>query len=89
MANELHVEFARDREKWAQFRRQQPDVTPDLRGANFEEAILIGDFSGVRFDGAYMKRARLPPQLSGATFVGARLHQARLNGSSRVRDEVD
>jgi uncharacterized protein YjbI with pentapeptide repeats len=89
MANKQHVDFARDQEKWAQFRKQQKDVTPDLRGADLGEAYLIGDFSGVLFDGAYMKEASLPPQLNGASFAGARLRLARFEGNPQVRDEFD
>jgi uncharacterized protein YjbI with pentapeptide repeats len=89
MANTQHVEFALDQEKWAEFRKRQPDTRPDLRGANLEEAHLIGDFSGVLFDGAYMERATLPYRLTGATFAAARLHEARLGGTREARDEFD
>jgi uncharacterized protein YjbI with pentapeptide repeats len=89
MANKQHVDFALNHKKWSEFRKRQRDVTPDLRGANLEEAYLIGDFSGVLFDGAYMKGASLPPQLNGASFAGARLRLARFDGHAQVRDEFD
>ena len=89
MANKQHEEFARDSAQWQVFRDTHPDVIPDLTGADFEESFLSGDFSNVRFDDAYMKRAKLPYQLNGASFVKARLRQARLDGQDDVREEFD
>ena len=89
MANKRHLAFALDREKWAKFRAENSGVRPDLRDANLAEANLVGDFSGVRFDGAYMKGAYLPVQLRGATFVNAELRYAHFSGAAEVRDEFD
>jgi uncharacterized protein YjbI with pentapeptide repeats len=88
MANRRHVEYALDREKWAEFRSRHPRTRPDLRGAELEEARLEGDFSGVRFDGARLKHASMPFQLNGATFSRANLGLAHLQGQADVRDEI-
>src|ERR1044071_8364171 len=89
MANKRHLAFALDREKWAKFRAENSGVRPDLRNADLAEAHLVGDFSGVRFDGAYMKDAYLPMQLRGATFVNARLRYAHFSGAAEAREEFD
>jgi uncharacterized protein YjbI with pentapeptide repeats len=82
-------EIARDESRWAHFRSQHPNTSPDLSGANLEEAHLSGDFSNVRFDGAWLKDAWLPFQLNGASFIGAHLRRAHLDGQADVRDEID
>jgi len=89
MANRRHVKLAVDRERWAEFRAKQPKVRPDLRGANLDEAHLVGDFSGVLFDGAFLKEALMPFQLNGASFIKASMRLAWLSGSPSVRDEFD
>jgi uncharacterized protein YjbI with pentapeptide repeats len=60
-----------------------------LSGANLEEAILIGDFSTVCFDRAWLKAASLPFELGGASFIGADMARAHLEGQADVRDEID
>jgi len=89
MANRRQVKLAENRDLWAEFRAKQPKVRPDLRGANLDEANLVGDFSGVLFDGAFLKGAYLPYQLNGASFIKASMRNAWLNGSPGVRAEVD
>jgi hypothetical protein len=87
MSDETHVELARNGDRWTAFRKSHPTVIPDLRDSDFEESMLRGDFSGVLFDGAYMKSASFPAQLNGASFVGARMRYARLDGSPETRSE--
>lgn len=89
MANPAHVALALDQAALAAFRKQHPRARLDLRGANLEETHMWGDFSGSRFDAAYLKKASLPDQLHGASFVGAHMRLAGLSGQGGAEHEFD
>jgi len=81
-------EIARDRDAWKRYRAELAGAQPDLRGTNLEEAHLAGDFTGVRFDGAFLKHADLgAAQLDDASFTGARLRRAYLSGDAAAPSE--
>jgi uncharacterized protein YjbI with pentapeptide repeats len=73
---------------WNEWRRSEPNLTPDLRQANLVRAELSGAaLQGARLEGARLIRARLrAANLSGAsledaTLIEADLSQAELTGA--------
>lgn len=70
-------------EAWNQWRRDYPDIRPNLREADLSRA----DLNGVDFAGAHLGEARLfssnlnCANLKGANLIGADLSEADLNGA--------
>jgi uncharacterized protein YjbI with pentapeptide repeats len=75
-------------EVWNQWRRENPDIRPNLSGADLEGADLSGvdlnwanleraDLVGTHLEGAHLSEAHL----SGADLSGARLRGADLSGA--------
>jgi uncharacterized protein YjbI with pentapeptide repeats len=68
MANQEQLDrlLKQDVQAWNEWRRENPDVQVDLRGANLSGATLNGaDLRGAAFNGANLISA----VLFGATFV--------------------
>jgi hypothetical protein len=76
MANEEHVKRLRQGAKaWNTWRRNNPTVRPDLRGADLRDANL----RGAKLSRADLRDANLPrAHLSDANLRGAELHLANL-----------
>src|SRR5262245_18927709 len=89
MANPEHLEVLnRGVEKWNQWRKDNPDVRPDLEGADLSGATLImADLSGVNLIGAGLIKANLSEvnlikaNLSEANLIRANLSGATLGGA--------
>jgi len=84
MANPEHVEILKQGvEVWNKWRMRNPDVKPDLSGANLSDALLSwanlrgADLSRANLIGAVLFRANL----SGADLSWADLREAGLNGA--------
>jgi uncharacterized protein YjbI with pentapeptide repeats len=79
MANEKHLAIlAQGVEAWNQWRQENPDVQPDLSGANLRAANLCGadltgaNLLGANLEGANLERADLHGKdLTGSNFRGA------------------
>jgi hypothetical protein len=95
MANPEHLKIlAQGVEAWNEWRHRNPEVTPDLRAAHLEGALLHGaDFKSVKLGGANLSGARLEradlgaanlwdADLSGANLSGADLSAADLTWAS-------
>jgi hypothetical protein len=95
MANQEHLDIlAKGVEAWNKWRREHPDVRPDLYGARLEGVKLRGvdmrradlrlalmpamDLSGAAFSDADLSGA----ELAGAIFDLTRLNRTRLNGAN-------
>jgi uncharacterized protein YjbI with pentapeptide repeats len=81
MANEKHVALLKssiglaDENEWNEWRKQNPDIRPDLVEARLlEEDLSWADLHGADLRGANLKAARL----SGADFSSADLREASL-----------
>jgi hypothetical protein len=89
MANEEHLKILKQGvDAWNQWREQNPEVIPDLSGANFSRANLIdvdlrrADLSEADLSEAELKRAKLiDADLSGANLTEAELTAAYLSGT--------
>jgi hypothetical protein len=83
MANDEHVALLKQgAAAWNTWRRENPDIRPDLNGANFREANL----SGADLSGANLREANLhETYLDGANLRKANLHEADLSGAN-LRD---
>ena len=84
MANDEHVKRLKaGTDAWNLWRRENPDVTPDLSEADLREAILHGaDLSGAKLSDANLGYALLiRANLSKADLVGADLSSAELGGA--------
>ncbi|MCH8208990.1 MAG: pentapeptide repeat-containing protein, partial [Nitrospinae bacterium] len=87
MANEEHVgKIEEGAEAWNLWRIDNPDIDPDLSGANLSKANLYGanlngvDLSGADLGGANLSEAVIyKANLSGANLSGADLSGANLN----------
>lgn len=63
MANPKHLKILRQGvETWNQWRRDHPNVVPDLHGANLREANLVG----AGFEGGAQKRGNADNEDEGA-----------------------
>jgi len=81
MANEEHLKILRQGvEDWNQWRKENSDIRPDLRGVNLSGARL----SGADLSGANLMRA----DLSGADLSGANLSRADLFGANLSRADL-
>jgi hypothetical protein len=76
MANEEHLEILKQGVVvWNQWRRQHPDIRPELRGSDLHGMYLRGtDLRGANLRGAYLSAA----YLHGAYLQGAYLFRANL-----------
>jgi len=74
MANQEHLKIlAKGVDAWNRWRKNNPDLLPDLRLAYLNDVILPGaDFSNTDFSGADLSRANA----SAAIFSEAKLHEA-------------
>ena len=81
MANFEHLEILEQgSEGWNKWRRENPDITPDLSGANLSKANLgWADLIEANLSGADLREAILwNTALSGADLSGANLYRAEL-----------
>ena len=86
MANHEHVATLRaDVDEWNRWREEEPDIRPDLTGANLHGANLVmADLSYVLLRGADLTLADLKgadlrwADLRGANLVGAMLHGKKM-----------
>jgi uncharacterized protein YjbI with pentapeptide repeats len=85
MANQRHVGILlRDSvAMWNLWRKEEPDVRPDLSDANLSGARLTGaNLSGAKLSRANLSEAHLSgARLTGATLSGADLFEAHLNAA--------
>jgi hypothetical protein len=89
MANEEHVKILKQGvAAWNQWRERNPDIQPDLTGANLSKANLIeadlrrADLSEADLSAADLRRAYLiEADLSGANLTEAELTAAYLSGA--------
>ena len=85
MANDEHVALLKQGvAAWNAWRDENPDIRPDLSGANLSEADLSGaNLSGADLRGANLSGANLSgANLSGANLSGANLSEANLSGAN-------
>ena len=90
MANDEHVALLKQGvAAWNAWRDENPDIRPDLSGANLSGADLSGanlsgaDLSGANLSGANLSGANLSgANLSGANLSGANLSEANLSGAN-------
>ena len=79
MADPKHVKLVRDVQRWNKWRREHPEIRPDLSEAGLSGAYLIeADLCGANLSGANLSEA----DLSGAGLSGAGLSRAHLNGAN-------
>ena len=84
MANPEHVKILKQRvDVWNRWREKNPDVEPDLIGANLSGTNLSGaDLSDIDLSKANLIEANLiEANLIGANLNGANLRKANLNGT--------
>ena len=94
MASTDHLShLLRGADAWKRWREDNPNVRPDLRGANLEKANLAGyDLSRTNFEGANLSNANLSwvnateadfpnVDLSYSRFIGADLGKVDLRGA--------
>jgi Pentapeptide repeats (8 copies) len=84
MANDEHVALLKQGvAAWNAWRDENPDIRPDLSGANFDRAFLGGaDLSWADLSDAWLGQADLSgANLSGAKLYGANLGRANLGGA--------
>jgi len=90
MANPEHLAILKHGvEEWNEWRRQHPDITPDLCDAPLTKRNLSEvDFNRADLKGATLTKAKLngahlaKAQLGGADLTKARLKEASLNGAT-------
>jgi len=85
MANQQQLDLLRQGVKdWNTWRKQHPDIHPDLNGANLSNADLSGaDLSGADLSGADLSDASLwGTNLSGADLSGTTLFVTDFNGAN-------
>jgi hypothetical protein len=90
MANKEHLEILKQGVKvWNQWRKDNPDIIPNLRGVDFRGADFRGaDFRGADLSDAYLRGADLrsaylrSAYLNGAYLRGADLTGADLRGAA-------
>jgi uncharacterized protein YjbI with pentapeptide repeats len=90
MANQEHLNLLQQGvEVWNQWRQEQPDVVPDLHGADLSHADLRrADLSGANLSEASLVRTNLyAANLSKASLVRARL--SRVNLPQAILSEAD
>jgi len=91
MANPEHLEILKQGVKaWNEWRRENPDVVPDLARADLRRADLPGaNLSGAKLMGADLGRADLRgANLGGADLVEANLFWANLRGARLSRAKL-
>ena len=93
MANAEHLKILNQGvEGWNQWRKENPDVTPDLTGATLTGATLAGatlagaDLADANLAGAYLRGA----DVVGAEAAGADLRETRITEADEVSpDAID
>jgi hypothetical protein len=82
MANEDHVVQIKEGVKvWNAWRKKNPSIVPDLRGANFNSARLRRvNLNSTILIGANLREA----DLGGAKLIGANLREADLGGANLI-----
>ncbi len=96
MANPRHLKILKQgADTWNQWRKDHPDVVPDLVEANLREANLDGaDLSGANLVGANLSGAELAranlggADLRRAYLGGAHLRGAKLSGADLTKAEI-
>jgi uncharacterized protein YjbI with pentapeptide repeats len=80
MANEEHLKILlQGVEVWNQWRKDNPEIVPDIRGANLQEVFLIKAY----FNRANLQEANLyGANLYGASFCWANLFKVNLYGAN-------
>jgi uncharacterized protein YjbI with pentapeptide repeats len=83
MANDDHIaQLMKGVDAWNEWRKQNPDIRPDLREAYISTADLRADLTGADFGRADLGAARLRgAELRGADFAMANLRAADLSGA--------
>ena len=91
MANPEHLKILWQGVDWNEWRKQHPDVKPDLGGANLSRANLSGvNLSGVDLSGADLSGANLMKvNLSFANLAAANLREAYLFLVELYRGNLD
>ena len=96
MANEEHLKVLKQGVAvWDQWRKQNPEITPDLSEANLRGAHLVGadlieaNLTGADLGGAHLYGAELSrANLSGANLKRATLIEANLIGANLSRADL-
>ncbi len=97
MANPEHLDVLKQGvEQWNRWRKEHPEVRPDLRRADIFQAHLSdanlskADFAGADLDGAYLYGALLcEAHFDGANLSGANLSHANLRDANLLRADLD
>jgi uncharacterized protein YjbI with pentapeptide repeats len=91
MANPEHVRILKESvEAWNQWRRENPDIAPNLNMADLSRAKLRrANLRGAKLHGTDLSGADLvQAKLRGANLTGAHLIQANLNGAHLRRADL-
>jgi len=96
MANKEHLSIIEQGVKaWNQWRKEHPDIRPDLSGADLSVAYLSeanlgeADLSGANLSGANLTEANLTEaNLTEANLSGANLSGANLNGAGLIEADL-
>jgi uncharacterized protein YjbI with pentapeptide repeats len=81
MANDEHVALLKQGvDAWNAWRRENPDMRPDLSDADLEGA----DLSKANLEGANLRKANL----SGVKLIAARLSEADLEGANLLEAKI-
>lgn len=80
-----HARLRQDVKEWNEWRKNNPEICPDLSGADLSKMFL----SGVNFSGAKLWRANLSEaDLSSSNLSNADLSQANLRDASLIRANI-
>lgn len=92
MANPEHLAKLREGvEAWNGWRKENPDITPDLRKTNLDRFRLEKvDLNGAQLEGAILNGAQLErANLDRAQLKGANLIGAQLEGASLIEAQLE
>jgi uncharacterized protein YjbI with pentapeptide repeats len=87
MANDEHLwNLKRGVDKWNKWRKDNPEILPNLQGADLIKADLSGaNLEEANLQGAFLSGARLiAADLSGAELDGANLSRADISGAKLI-----
>jgi len=92
MANEEHLKILKQGvEAWNKWREENPNIGPDLRGADLSHTTRRADFREVNFHRTDLREAKLRwanlegAYLGRANFHGANLRRANLNSARAIQ----